>query len=113
MKKINIKIKRQLRTRKKLKNINVDRFRISVTKSLNNLSAQIIDDKLNKTLFSSSSLKLSEANGKEQAKIVGKDIAIKAVSGKASLVYLDRGQKRYDGCLKVLCESARKNGLVF
>jgi large subunit ribosomal protein L18 len=75
--------------------------------------AQIIDDKLNKTLFSASSLKLSEANGKEQAKIVGKDIAIKAVSGKASLVYLDRGQNRYDGCLKVLCESARENGLVF
>ena len=45
MKKINNKIKRKLRNRKKLKSVNENRFRISVSKSLNNLSAQIIDDK--------------------------------------------------------------------
>ena len=56
MKKINSKIKRKLRNRKKLKSLNVSRFRISVSKSLNNLSAQIIDDKLNKTLVSVSSI---------------------------------------------------------
>ncbi len=56
MKKISIEIKRQLRTRKKLKDVNINRFRISVTKSLNNLSAQIIDDKLKKTLVSASSI---------------------------------------------------------
>ena len=55
MKKMNIKIKRQLRNRKKLKKVNVDRLRISVSKSLNNLSAQIIDDKLKKTVVSVSS----------------------------------------------------------
>ena len=56
MKKINKKIKRKLRNRKKLKKVNVSRFRISVTKSLNNLSAQIIDDKQKKTLVSASSI---------------------------------------------------------
>ena len=50
MKRINSKIKRQLRNRRKLKNVNVNRYRISVNKSLNNLSAQIIDDKLKKHL---------------------------------------------------------------
>ena len=50
MKKVNNKIKRKLRNRKKLKKVSVNRFRISVTKSLNNLSAQIIDDKEKKTL---------------------------------------------------------------
>ena len=56
MKKVNNKIKRKIRNRKKLKNVNVNRYRISVTKSLNNLFAQIIDDKQNKTLVSASSI---------------------------------------------------------
>ncbi len=56
MKKINNKVKRKLRNRKKLKKVNVNRFRISVFKSLNNLSAQIIDDKLKKTITSVSSI---------------------------------------------------------
>ena len=70
MKKINKKIKRKLRNRKKLKKVNVSRFRISVTKSLNNLSAQIIDDKQKKTLVSASSIekhirsKKAKKNGK-------------------------------------------------
>ena len=56
MTKMSIKLKRQLRNRKKLKKVNVNRLRISVSKSLNNLSAQIIDDKLKKTLVSASSI---------------------------------------------------------
>ena len=56
MKKINNKIKRQLRNRKRLKKVNVNRYRICVSKSLNNLSAQIIDDKIKKTLVSASSI---------------------------------------------------------
>ena len=51
MKKINTKIKRKLRNRKKLKDVNNNRFRISVSKSLNNLSAQIIDDKSKKLWY--------------------------------------------------------------
>ena len=56
MKKINNKIKRKLRNRKKLKKVNTNRFRISVSKSLNNLFAQIIDDKTKKTIVSASSI---------------------------------------------------------
>ena len=52
MKKINNKTKRKLRNRKKLKKVNsIIKYRISVSKSLNNLSAQIIDDKQKKTCF--------------------------------------------------------------
>ena len=50
MKKINNKIKRKLRNRKKLKRLSNNRYRICVSKSLNNLSAQIIDDVSKKTL---------------------------------------------------------------
>ena len=56
MKKINNKTKRKIRNRKKLKSVNANRYRISVTKSLNNIFAQIIDDKQNKTLVSASSI---------------------------------------------------------
>ena len=66
MKKINKKIKRKLRNRKKLKSVNVNRLRISVSKSLNNLSAQIIDDKLKKTLVSASSIEKEIKNKKNK-----------------------------------------------
>ena len=56
MKKINSKTKRLLRNRNKLKKVNVDRYRIAVFKSLKNISAQIIDDKINKTIVSASSM---------------------------------------------------------
>ena len=56
MKKIKNKLKRKLRNRKKLSKVNTDRFRISINKSLNNLSAQIIDDKQQETLVSASSI---------------------------------------------------------
>ena len=56
MKKQNNKIKRRLRNRKKLKEINSNRFRVTVKKTLKNLSAQIIDDMKNMTLLSASSI---------------------------------------------------------
>ena len=55
MKKINSKTKRLLRNRSKLKKFNVDRYRITIFKSLKNISAQIIDDRANKTIVSASS----------------------------------------------------------
>ena len=55
--------KRRLRNRKHLKSVNSNRFRLSVFKSLKNLSAQVIDDNLKKTLVSASS---SEKDIKKQ-----------------------------------------------
>ena len=117
MKKINIKIKRQLRTRKKLKNINVDRFRISVTKSLNNLSAQIIDDKLKKTLVSASStekeIKSKNIKKMEKSSLIGEILAKRAKEKNISEVYFDRGEYKYHGRVKTFAETLRKNGLKF
>ena len=56
MRKISSKIKRKLRNRKKLRQVNNNRYRISVSKSLNNLFTHIIDDKYRKTLVSASSI---------------------------------------------------------
>ena len=54
MKRFNSKIKRKIRNRKKLKDVNTNKLRITVFKSLKNISAQIIDDKVNKTIVSAS-----------------------------------------------------------
>ena len=68
MKKVSTKLKRKLRNRKKLKSVSNERYRISIKKSLNNLSAQIIDDKQNKTLVSASSIE-KEIKDKKMKKI--------------------------------------------
>ena len=52
--------KRSQRIRRKLKKVNVERFRLSVFKSSRNISAQIIDDINNKTLVSASSNKKND-----------------------------------------------------
>ena len=117
MKKINNKIKRKLRNRKKLKSINVNRFRISVSKSLNNLSAQIIDDKLKKTLVSASSsekeIKLKKVKKMEKSSIIGEILAKRAKEKKINEVYFDRGSNKYHGRVKSFADSLRKNGLKF
>ena len=56
MKKLSKNIKRKIRNRKKLKSVNVNRYRVSIFKSLKNISAQIIDDVSMKTLVSASSI---------------------------------------------------------
>ena len=91
MKKINNKEKRKLRNRKKLKKMSNNRFRISVSKSLKNLSAQIIDDKSNKTIVSASSTEKEINKNKikkiEKSSIIGEILAKRAKEKNISEVY--------------------------
>ena len=48
--------RKRFRVRKKLKNVSKDRYRLSVSRSAKNISAQIIDDVKNITLVSASSI---------------------------------------------------------
>ena len=117
MKKLNKNIKRKLRNRKKLKSVNVNRFRISVFKSLNNISAQIIDDKIHKTLVSVSSIekdiKKNKKKKMETSNLLGELLAKRAIEKKINKVYFDRGQNKYHGRIKAFADSLRKNGLEF
>ena len=117
MKKRNHKTRRKLRNRKKLKNVSNNRFRISVFKSLNNLSAQIIDDKQNKTLVSASStekeIKIKKIKKNEKSTLLGEILANRAKEKNINEVYFDRGENKYHGRLKNFAESLRKNGLKF
>ncbi len=117
MGKINNKLKRKLRNRKKLKKVNVNRYRVSVSKSLNNLSAQIIDDRANKTLVSASSIE-KEIKGKkikkmEKSTLIGEILAKRAKEKNINEVYFDRGEYKYHGRVKTFAETLRKNGLKF
>ena len=115
MKKINNKTKRKIRNRKKLKDVNTNKFRISVFKSSKNISAQIIDDKLRKTLVSASStekeLKKNKTKKMDLSNLLGELLAKRAKEKKIDSVYFDRGGYKYHGRVKALADSLRKNGL--
>ena len=117
MKKMNNKIKRKLRNRKKLKKVSFNRFRVSVSKSLNNLFAQIIDDKNKKTLVSASSIekeiKSKKAKKMEKSSLIGEILAKRAKEKNINEVYFDRGAYKYHGRVKLFAETLRKNGLKF
>ncbi len=117
MKKITNKIKRQLRNRNKLKTVNVMRLRVSVSKSLKNLSAQIIDDKQSKTLISASSIEKEIKNKKmkkiEKSNLIGEILAKRAKEKNINEVYFDRGSHKYHGRIKAFADTLRKNGLKF
>ena len=117
MKKINHKDKRKLRNRKKLKAVNVNRYRVSVSKSLNNLFAQIIDDKQKKTLVSASSIekeiKAKKVKKMEKSSLIGEVLAKRAKEKNITEVYFDRGGYKYHGRVKTFAETLRKNGLKF
>ena len=103
--------------KRQLKDINVNRLRVTVSKSLKNLSAQIIDDKQQKTLVSASSVEKEIRDKKvkkiEKSSLIGEILAKRAKEKNISEVYFDRGQYKYHGRLKIFAETLRKNGLKF
>ena len=87
---------------------------MTVFKSSKNISAQIIDDKISKTLVSASStekdLKKNKTKKMELSNILGELLA-KEQKKKINSVYFDRGGYKYHGRIKALADSLRKNGL--
>tara|TARA_B100000965_G_scaffold399331_1_gene419099 strand:- start:189 stop:542 length:354 start_codon:yes stop_codon:yes gene_type:complete len=109
------KNKRKIRVRKKLKSVNLGKYRVSIFKSLRNISAQIIDDSLNKTLVSASStekeVKKNKKNKVDTSNLLGEILAKRALDKKINKVYLDRGANKYHGRVKIFADALRKNGL--
>tara|TARA_B100001013_G_C24192981_1_gene278198 strand:- start:87 stop:428 length:342 start_codon:yes stop_codon:yes gene_type:complete len=106
--------KRVQRIRSKLKKVNSERFRLTVFRSSRNVSAQIIDDKNNKTLVSASSIKEKNTNKKADLSIlVAEELAKKAKEKKITKIYFDRGRYKYHGRIKIFAETLRKSGLIF
>lgn len=107
------KIKRRIR--KKITGTAVTP-RLTVFRSNKQIYAQLIDDATGKTLASAGSLKMDDAQKVaklEQASIVGKAIADKAIKAGISSVVFDRNGYLYHGRIKSLADSAREGGLKF
>ena len=117
--KLKTKDRKRLRVSNKVKKVaKVDRFRLSISRSSKNISAQIIDDNKNITLLSASSVEKdiksnSKVNKTELSKIVAEKLAKKAQEKKISKIYFDRGVYKYHGRIKIFAETLRKNGLEF
>lgn len=90
--------------------------RLTVFRSNKQIYAQLIDDVNGVTLASASSYKNDAANNVpkiEQAAIVGKAVAEKALQAGITGVVFDRNGYLYHGRIKSLADSAREGGLKF
>lgn len=107
---------RHARVRKKVFGTSV-KPRLCVYRSTNYIYAQLIDDVNGKTVASSSSLALAkQLEGKtktEAAKLVGQDVASKALKLGYTEVVFDRGGYIYTGRVAALADGAREAGLKF
>ena len=110
--------RKKFRVRNKLKKSSKgQRYRLSVSRSAKNISAQIIDDVEKITLISATSLKkelkLQKKNKTDLSKIVAEILATKAKEKNITKIYFDRGTYKYHGRVKIFAETLRKNGLEF
>ena len=93
--------------------------RLSVTRSLKHISAQVIDDGQGRTLCAVSSTARSmsdQLTGKSKtdcAAIIGAEIGQKALAAGVERVVFDRGPCKYHGRIKALADAAREAGLKF
>ena len=117
---MNKKETRLRRTRKtRLKILELGVIRLVVFKSNCNIYAQIIDETGSKVLAHASTLvkdinsSIKNGGNVEAAKIVGKQIAEKALASGIKEVAFDRSGFKYHGRIQALADSARETGLVF
>ena len=114
----NIKTKRRskikMRIRKRVQGTS-DRPRLSVYKSNTTTYAQLINDEQRLTVASSSSKKITiqTATPTEKARMVGEEIAKKAIERGIEQVVFDRSGYKYHGRVQAVAEGARAQKLKF
>ena len=117
--KLNAINRKKFRVTNKVKKVSSsDRFRLSISRSSKNISAQIIDDVKKITLVACSSIdkeirSMDKVNKTEVSKIVAEKLAKKAIEKKITKIYFDRGVYKYHGRVKAFAETLRKNGMEF
>src|SRR5664280_947586 len=110
----NSRLRSKLKTRKKIFG-EPERPRLTVYRSLDNVYAQVIDDRSGKTLAAASSLskELAEVIKNAKSKLVGNLVAKKALEQNILSVVFDRNGYRYHGRIQALADGAREGGLKF
>ena len=111
----------RLRQRQRIRGT-ADRPRLAVSRSLVNISAQVIDDQIGRTIAAASStepaLKALLQNGARGgnmagARVVGKAVAERLIALGVKQVVFDRGGFLYHGRVRNVAEAAREAGLEF
>ena len=117
--KLNTSIRKRFRVSNKVKRVAPkDRFRLSISRSAKNISAQIIDDTKKVTLLSASSIEKDlrssdKINKIELSKLVAQKLAKKAQEKNITKIYFDRGSYKYHGRIKAFADTLRENGMEF
>ena len=117
--KLSTRVRKKFRVSNKLKRVaSKDRFRLTISRSSKNISAQIIDDIKQTTLLSASSVEKElrsgdKINKTELSKIVATKLAKKAQEKNITKIFFDRGIYRYHGRIKAFAETLRENGMEF
>jgi large subunit ribosomal protein L18 len=109
--------KRAYRIRQNLKGSS-EKPRLSVMKSNQHISAQLIDDETGMTLVAASTLMKKfrgkvTGNNKAAAQLIGKELAQRAKEKQIDTVVFDRGFHKYHGVIAELANAAREGGLQF
>lgn len=113
-----LRLKRHQRIRLRI-NGTLERPRLIVHRSLKNLSAQVVDDTANKTIFflSTSDRQIKDkfpATGNiKAAQFFGEIFSKKLIEKGITKVVFDRAGYLYHGRIKAFVESLRKGGLEF
>ena len=116
---LKLHVRRQRRTRTRLRKAGGGRPRLSVFRSSKHIYAQIIDDAAGATMAAASTLEktlrvtLKTGADTDAAQAVGKLIAERATAAGVNAVIFDRGGYRYHGRIKALADAAREGGLSF
>ncbi len=102
------------RIRRKVKG-DTERPRLAIYRSLNHIYAQVIDDRLGKTIVSASTtekdLRGTGGGNLDAARRIGTAIAERAIAKGIEQVVFDRGGYLYHGRVKALTDAARAAGL--
>jgi large subunit ribosomal protein L18 len=113
-----LRVRRHNRLRKRV-NGTSERPRLNVFRSNTHIYAQVIDDVDGRTLVAASTNEKAWAEGDaektktEQAAIVGRLVAERALEAGVTKVVFDRGGFKYHGRVKALADAAREAGLNF
>jgi large subunit ribosomal protein L18 len=112
------RIYRHQRLRRKIQGT-VERPRLCISRSLNNFSAQVINDLDGKVLLGMSTMskdirtKIKDGGNVSAAESLGGIFAAEAIKKGIKKVSFDRGGHAYHGRVKAFAEAARKAGMEF
>ena len=113
-----LRINRKRRVKKHVQK-NKEKLRLTVFRSAKHVYAQIIDDKVGKTLVAESTMspafreQMGNGGNVKAAALVGNLIGEKAVQQGIKEVYYDRNGFTYAGRVKALADGVREKGLKF